>query len=89
MLRLDDDQRDYLLELAGKESARPRRQKAQKVRPQIRRLLDTLTDVPAFVLGRRMDILAWNPLAAALITDFSQIPQHQRNYVRLLSPIPR
>lgn len=25
--------------------------------------------------GGRMDILAWNPLAAALLTDFSQIPE--------------
>ncbi|MFD5125226.1 helix-turn-helix domain-containing protein [Streptomyces sp. NPDC058385] len=88
VLRLDDDQRDYLFELAGKESARPRRQKGQKVRPPLQRLLDTLTDIPALVLGRRMDILAWNPLAAALLTDFSQIPQEQRNYVRLVFTDP-
>ncbi|MFJ3640198.1 helix-turn-helix domain-containing protein [Streptomyces sp. NPDC090108] len=88
VLRLDDDQRDYLFELAGKESARPHRQKGQKVRPPLQRLLDTLTDIPAVVLGRRMDILAWNPLAAALITDFSRIPQEQRNYVRLVFTDP-
>ncbi|MER8029857.1 helix-turn-helix domain-containing protein [Streptomyces bauhiniae] len=83
-LRLDDDQRTYLLELAGKDAPRPsRRRTAQKVRPQTRRLLDAL-GVPALVLGRRMDILAWNPLAAALLTDFSRLPEKQRNYARLV-----
>ena len=40
----------------------------------MQRLLDQLTESPAVVFGRHMDILAWNSLAAALITDFSQIP---------------
>jgi hypothetical protein len=31
-----------------------------------------------------MDILAWNPLAASLVTDFSQIPVKKRNYIRLV-----
>ncbi|MGW7752620.1 helix-turn-helix domain-containing protein [Streptomyces violaceusniger] len=87
-LRLDEDQRDYMLELAGKENVRPRRHAAQKVRPPLRRLLDSLTDTPALVLGRRMDILAWNPLAAALMMDFSQIPEEQRNAVRLVFADP-
>ncbi|MET8811648.1 helix-turn-helix transcriptional regulator [Streptomyces sp. NPDC004549] len=87
-LRLNDDQRDYLFELAGKENARPRSQKGQKIRPPLQILLDTLSDIPALLLGRRMDILAWNPLAAALLTDFSQIPQEQRNYVRLVFTDP-
>lgn len=88
VLGLDDDQRDYMLELAGKENARPRRHSAQKVRPSTRRLLDNLTDTPAIVLGRCMDILAWNHLAAALLADFSQIPEGQRNSARMLFTDP-
>ncbi|AVH94178.1 MULTISPECIES: helix-turn-helix domain-containing protein [Streptomyces] len=88
VLRLDRDQREYMLELAGKDAARPRRQAVQKVHPQLRRLLDDLVTVPAVVLGRRMDILAWNSLAAALVTDFSKIPEKQRNYVRLVFTDP-
>ncbi len=88
VLRLDEDQRDYMLQLAGKENARPRRLAAQKVRPPTRRLLDNLADTPALVLGRRMDILAWNSLAAALMTDFSQIPEEHRNSVRLVFTDP-
>ncbi|MFJ8021505.1 helix-turn-helix domain-containing protein [Streptomyces sp. NPDC096311] len=88
VLHLDDDQHDYLFELAGKDDAQPRRRAAQKVRPQLRRLLDELTATPAIVLGRHMDILAWNSLAAALVADFSGIPEKKRNYVRLLFTDP-
>ena len=88
VLRLGDDQREYLYELAGRNLVRPRRRAAQKIRPQMQLLLDQLTEIPAMVLGRNMDILAWNSLAAALITDFSKIPQSQRNYVRLVSRTP-
>jgi transcriptional regulator with XRE-family HTH domain len=87
VLRLGDDQRDYMLELAGKDRAKPRRRSTQQVRPQLRRLLDG-TAGPALVLGRRMDVLAWNPLAAALFTDFAAVPAKDRNYVRLVFTLP-
>ncbi|MFF4380389.1 helix-turn-helix transcriptional regulator [Kitasatospora sp. NPDC001547] len=38
----------------------------QPVRPGTRLLLDLMTEVPAFVLGRRMDVLAWNALGDAV-----------------------
>jgi transcriptional regulator with XRE-family HTH domain len=89
VLRLDEAQRDYLLGLAGKSDARPRRRpSSQQVRPQLQRILDGLTDAPAYVMGRRTDILAWNPLAAALLTDFAQVPAKHRNYVRILFTDP-
>ncbi|MBA8823973.1 transcriptional regulator with XRE-family HTH domain [Saccharopolyspora lacisalsi] len=81
---LDDAQREYLSELAGKDATRPRRRTRQVLRSSLQRVLDDLRFTPAFVLGRRMDVLAWNPLAAALVTDFAQLPTKHRNYVRLL-----
>ncbi|MFI8183853.1 helix-turn-helix transcriptional regulator [Actinacidiphila glaucinigra] len=87
-LHLDADQRDYLFGLAGKETVRPRRRTRQKVQPQLRRLLDDLTATPAMVLGRRMDVIAWNVLAAALIADFGRIPEKHRNYPRILFTDP-
>ncbi|MEU1201548.1 helix-turn-helix domain-containing protein [Streptomyces sp. NPDC005813] len=84
VLRLNDDERGYMLELAGKDAERPRRQAAQRVQPQLRQLLDDLTHIPAMILGRRMDVLAWNPLAAALLGDFENVPEKQRNYVRMV-----
>ncbi|MET8331415.1 helix-turn-helix transcriptional regulator [Streptomyces sp. NPDC005181] len=88
VLHLDDDQRDYLFELAGKDHAQPRRRATQKVQPQLQRLLDDLSATPAIVMGRGMDILAWNSLAAALITDFAKIPEKKRNYTRILFTDP-
>jgi transcriptional regulator with XRE-family HTH domain len=88
-LRLDEDQQAYLYEITGKTDAAPRRRRpAQRVRPAVRRLLDQLTQTPAVVLGRRMDVLAWNPMASALYTDFGQFPVARRNYVRLLFTDP-
>jgi transcriptional regulator with XRE-family HTH domain len=87
-LRLSEDQQAYMYELAGKADARPRRRRAQQARPAIQRLLDQLTATPAFVLGQRMDILAWNAGAAALYTDFSALPPRHRNYIRLIFTHP-
>ncbi|MEV0097329.1 hypothetical protein [Streptomyces sp. NPDC050738] len=73
-LRLDDDQQSCLYELAGRSDARPRRQPPQRVRPAMRRLLDQHNQTPALVLGKRLDILAWNTAATALYTDFGTLP---------------
>jgi len=88
VLHLGDAQRDRLFALAATETRRPRHRAVQKVRPQLRRLLDELTMAPALILGRSMDVLAWNPLAAALLTDFAAIPDKQRNLVRILFTDP-
>ncbi|MGW0812843.1 helix-turn-helix domain-containing protein [Streptomyces viridiviolaceus] len=87
-LRLDDDQQRYLYELAGRADACPRRRTVQRPRPAMRRLLGQLLHTPALVLGRRLDILAWNSAAVALYTDFAALPVGQRNYIRLLFTHP-
>ncbi|EPD55718.1 hypothetical protein HMPREF1211_07683 [Streptomyces sp. HGB0020] len=88
-LRLDEEQQTYLYELAGRTDAHPRRRRpAQRLRPAMRRLLDQLTETPALVLGKRLDILAWNPAATALYTDFAALPASRRNYMRLLFTDP-
>jgi transcriptional regulator with XRE-family HTH domain len=89
VLRLNEDQRTYLFELAAKETVRtPRAGERQQVDTQLRRMLDDLTATPAFVIGRRTDILAWNQLAAALWTDFGRYPEQERAFVRLLFAEP-
>ncbi|CAM3543326.1 helix-turn-helix domain-containing protein [Kibdelosporangium persicum] len=82
VLHLNDAQRDYLYELAGRQVNRPRRT-VQKVQRQLLAVLTELSVTPGMILGRYLDILAWNPMAAALLnTDFSTIPEKKRNYVR-------
>ncbi|MBL1090524.1 helix-turn-helix transcriptional regulator [Streptomyces sp. NPDC001739] len=86
-LRLDAVEREHFYRLArpwsdadrGDDPAQP-----QRVRPGLRRLLDLAADVPAYIVGRNTDVLAWNRLAAALITDFGVLPPRQRNLARLV-----
>ncbi|WP_062996860.1 helix-turn-helix domain-containing protein [Nocardia mikamii] len=85
VLQLDREQRDYVRSLAERADSRPSAPRGrQVVRAQLGRLLEQLTDTPALIFGRHLDILAWNQLAAALIADFGKIPQKQRNYVRMI-----
>jgi transcriptional regulator with XRE-family HTH domain len=74
-LALDADERAHLHALGhATQPGRPRRRRAaaQRVRPEVARLLgDALDRSPAFVLGRRMDVLAHNPIAGALMGDLT------------------
>src|ERR1044071_3417986 len=85
-LRLDDTERTYLFRIAKTNPRRPHRRapaSVQRVRPGVRRILETLDQVtPAFVFGRRMDVLAANKLARALFTDFDALPSRERNLLR-------
>jgi transcriptional regulator with XRE-family HTH domain len=94
-LRLNDDETRHLHHLARPQhTARPaRRHQAhqQRVRPMLQRLLDELKDVPAVVMGQRMDILAWNPAACALFGDYAALDPAERNIARItfLDPASR
>ncbi|MET8809620.1 helix-turn-helix transcriptional regulator [Streptomyces sp. NPDC004546] len=83
-LRLSDLERTHLFRIARPSRSRPRPLPPQRVRPGLRLLVDTLTDVPVLVLGRRLDVLAGNHLARALYTDFEALPAHRRNMARLI-----
>jgi transcriptional regulator with XRE-family HTH domain len=83
-LRLNELERAHLFRIARPSHARPRPLPQQRVRPGLQLLVDTLTDVPVLVLGRRMDVLASNRLARALYTDFDALPARRRNMARLL-----
>ncbi|WP_433432950.1 helix-turn-helix domain-containing protein [Nonomuraea sp. CA-141351] len=79
-LRLDDDDRDLVFRLAGHEQPQPGHV-AMVVRPSVLRLLDRMADLPVLVLSAKGDVLAWNPLAAALQGDMSAWPRHRRNLI--------
>ena len=67
-LRLDEAERRYLHDLAqaGRAQGKARRPAPERVSEPARQLLDALGDVPAIVLGRRSDVLAWNRMGHAL-----------------------
>ncbi|WP_405003491.1 helix-turn-helix transcriptional regulator [Kitasatospora purpeofusca] len=102
-LRLDPEEAGHLHRLARTRPTRgsgaggagrgPARGSAapQKVRPSMVRLLDAMPDVPAVVMGRRMDILAWNSAAVALLGDYGTLAPAERNIARItfLDPASR
>ena len=65
VLRLDGDAAAHLHELAAP-SCSSRSAATEHVSAELRRLMDGWTANPALILGRRFDILAANPLGAAL-----------------------
>lgn len=80
VLRLTGAERDHLAHLARPVSRRSRPAvRAQRVRPAFQQLLDTMEAVPAYVIGRRLDLIAWNRLACALLGDFPALPRKERN----------
>ncbi|GGS68760.1 transcriptional regulator [Planobispora rosea] len=67
-LRLTEDETAHLKHLARPSApARPAPARPEHASRSVRRLLDAMTEVPALVLDRRNDILAWNRLGHALL----------------------
>jgi transcriptional regulator with XRE-family HTH domain len=85
-LRLSSSEHAHMMDLLENCAASPRSagQPVQGVRPALRHLLEAVGHVPALVLGRRSDVLAGNPLAFLLFTDFSALPPAERNLTRWL-----
>src|SRR3954470_13537259 len=70
-LRLSDAEHAHLTHLAKPKTHKKKPSaRTEQVRGSIRQLLDSV-DVPAYVSGRRSDILAWNRMAAAVFGDWS------------------
>ena len=53
----------------------------------LRRLIESL-DQPAYVTGRRWDILAWNAAAAGVFGDFSRLAEEDRNILSYMLTDP-
>ncbi|GAA2068339.1 helix-turn-helix transcriptional regulator [Streptomyces albiaxialis] len=85
-LRLSDTEHAHLVHLARPTRQRrrpPSPKRRERVRPALRHLLDAMEGVPAYVVGARSDILAWNRMAAALFGDWGRLPVAERNWARL------
>jgi transcriptional regulator with XRE-family HTH domain len=90
-LGLDDAERTHLHQLATGKRRAPagRRPAAEVLTPALGQLLDALGDVPTVVLGRRGDVLAWNPAGHALFAghldpDAPDRPRQRPNMARLV-----
>ncbi|MFE0174435.1 helix-turn-helix transcriptional regulator [Streptomyces sp. NPDC059002] len=89
-LRLTDAERAHLTHLAKPKAHKKKKAvRQQYMRPQLQQLLDSIESVPAYVVGRRSDILGWNALAAALFGDWSELAPADRNWARICFLDPR
>lgn len=91
-LRLSDAEHAHLLHLAKpKQQKRRPAPQHQQVRPALLELLTAMEGVPAYVWGRRTDVLAWNHTASALFGDWAARAPQDRNWARIafLDPAAR
>ncbi|GAB3644529.1 helix-turn-helix transcriptional regulator [Glycomyces tarimensis] len=93
-LRLDGHEREHLRELA---SQRPRTRRVpppERISSETRELMRSFATVPALVLGRRTDVLAWNAPGHALLAGHvdpaaPERPADRPNLARMLFLDPR
>ncbi|MFI5714613.1 helix-turn-helix transcriptional regulator [Nocardia sp. NPDC051750] len=90
VLRLDEAERAHLYSLARPASRNGRRTgEPEQVRPGVRLMIESFGDVPALVMGRFADVLAWNPMAHALLAghldfDAPNRPGDRPNIARMV-----
>jgi len=77
-LRLTGDERAHLYRVGGQLVPGAGRMN-RHVTPSVQRILDRLADTPVLVADAAWHIVAWNPLAAALLGDFSAQSERERN----------
>lgn len=82
-LQLTEAERDHLARLAGQVLPTDHDAAPEHVPQDARQLLARLDGIPAYIVNDRQDIVAWNPAAAALITDFSRLTPEERNTTRM------
>ncbi|PAE88999.1 helix-turn-helix transcriptional regulator [Shouchella clausii] len=85
-LQLNNDERDYLYDLAlevKSEVAHPKKEQS-KLTPSLERILTELTYCPTIVTDRHCHIVGWNPAAGLVFLNFEQVPEHERNLIRLV-----
>ncbi|MFC4336205.1 helix-turn-helix domain-containing protein [Salininema proteolyticum] len=89
-LGLNHSERAYLEHLLKGGSAAEWRP-AQRVRKGMALMMDSLSAVPAFIVGRRLDVLEQNALSREVMGDIRAAPPADRNLARycLLDPSAR
>ena len=80
-LRLDANERTHLFLLAQQQAPPALLLETEIVSPALQHFLDQFGTRPAFVSGRRWDILAWNDAGCAVFGDFRRMTTRERNTI--------
>lgn len=86
-LQLDEAERAHLFHLVRTVSrtSPPRRRPTQeRVRPSVQRILDSMSEVPAYVRNGRLDILSANQLGHSLFSELFTDPVRPANLARFI-----
>ena len=78
-LKLEPSETEYLLLLGGYQPSIAISAKTSVISPQLQRVLDRLECTPAYIIGRRWDILGWNTPATLVCGDPAELPELERN----------
>jgi transcriptional regulator with XRE-family HTH domain len=87
-LRLDEAERQHLFALGSRGTLPPALTVPESVDEPLKRMLANLTHQPAYVLGRRWDVLAWNRAAVKLFGDYAMLDRDERNIMHRLFADP-
>ena len=83
-LRLDAAERRHLYVLNDRPPPEPRPSGRERAAEPLLRMLESLTGQPAYVLGRRWDVLAWNRAAELLFGDYGKLDGDSRNIMHIV-----
>jgi transcriptional regulator with XRE-family HTH domain len=88
-LRLDAAEKRHLFILAGRQLPQRPANSPEKVDGPLLHMLNSLSMQPAYVVGRRWDVLAWNSAAAAVFGDYGALEGDARNIIHMVFTNPR
>src|SRR5579884_3894742 len=80
-LQLTPDERQFLFLLADQQPPADTHASDEQVSPALRCMLDALNPVPAYIIGRRWNFLAWNTAADHVLGLSQSLPPYEHNAV--------
>jgi transcriptional regulator with XRE-family HTH domain len=83
-LRLDTAEKRHLFLLAGRPTPDRSPTEEERIEEPLSRMLTSLTAQPAYVMGRRWDVLAWNQAAEAVFGDYGALEGDACNIMHLV-----
>jgi transcriptional regulator with XRE-family HTH domain len=88
-LMLTDVEREHLFHLGLGRPPEARYRKDEGVTPRLQRVLDALQPSPALIRTAIWDVVAWNPAATVMLTDYGSLPPKERNILRFIFLDPK
>ncbi len=83
-LMLTEAEREHLFILGLGHPPEPRYKGQEGITPRLQRVLDAFTASPAMIKTVTWDVIAWNPAAATVLTDYATLAPAQRNVLRMM-----